>query len=184
MMRTVLWLSLALTGSVGVCADASGVSGVTFPPIRFAGMFAGDSFYTRVQQSAMFQKLSRESYGSPLELRVYHTFHSSTGGKVGGTVSGLLAASSLGILPVSNSGEHAIVYDLVVNGVVLTSYSYQKSFSRVFNIWSKDTTYGLGQEGLDWALSTADQFLRDVAGDPKIAELLAEYDYYFPSRHS
>jgi hypothetical protein len=99
-------------------------------------------------------------------------------------VSGLLAASSLGILPVSNSGEHAIVYDLVVNGVVLTSYSYQKSFSRVFNIWSEDTTYGLGQEGLDWALSTTDQFLHDVAGDPKIAELLAEYDYYFPSRHS
>jgi hypothetical protein len=129
------------------------------------------------------RNLGRDIVGSPLQLRVYHTFTLTQGGKVSGTASGLLAAGTLGLVPQVYSGEHAMVYELVVNGAVLTSYTYHRILTRTHNLWSADATHGLGKEGQAWAESTVNEFLHDCAADPKLAELMAEYHYYFEAAH-
>jgi hypothetical protein len=47
------------------------------------------------------------------------------------------------------------------------------------DVWTKDTTHGMGKEGMEWAKSTVDLFLKDAAADAKLSALAAEFDYYF-----
>ena len=48
-----------------------------------------------------------------------------------------------------------VTYDVLVNETLVTSYSYSKNVTRVFNIHSTDKTHGLGAEGLAWVMGTA-----------------------------
>jgi hypothetical protein len=145
--------------------------------MRFnADSLAGD-FYTQIQSAPQFQKISREAYGSPLELRIYHTWRINRGSA---EASGLMSAVTLGILPVVSSGDHAIVYEVLVNGVLVSSYKYSKSFTHAHSIWGgEDKSYGMGKGGMEWAKSTVAQFLKDAAGDPKLVALTSEFDFYF-----
>ena len=147
--------------------------------MRFSGDRIGDRLFTRLQQSARFQKLSRGVAGCPIELHVYHTFQPTNGGRVSGAVSGMLAASTLGLLPQVYSGEHEIIYEIVVNGAVISTHVYRKAIARAHNVWNHDGSAGLGKDGLQWAVSTVDQFLSDAATDSRIAALESEYAYYF-----
>jgi hypothetical protein len=147
--------------------------------MRFSSDRIGDGLFEHLQQVPRFQKLSRDIVGSPIELHVYHTFQLTNGGRVSGAVSGMLAAGTLGLLPQVYSGEHAIIYEVVVNGALLTRHTYHKAIARAHNLWNQDNSAGLGKEGLAWAASTVEQFLSDSATDPKLADLIAEYTYYF-----
>ena len=177
-MRRSLLIGIALLCHP-LLAEAAAEAPATLPPMRFAGDAIGTGLYAPLLLSPRFVKMSRDVIGSPIELRVYHSFQMSRGGRVGGEVSGLLAAGTLGLLPHMYSGEHTITYDVVVNGAVVTSYVYRKSLSRTHNLWSKDNTHGLGKEGVEWVNSTVAQFLNDSASDAKLSDLCAEYAFYF-----
>lgn len=151
------------------------------PPLRYFGTVAGDELFNRIRAAPRFAQLSKELVGSPLLLRVSHSFEMTAGGKATGFTSAILAGSTLGLLPVVTNQDVVINYELVVNGVTLSTYTYRRNFTRSQNIFATDTTYGLGKEGLAWALGTADEFLAAVAGDARLAELVAEYRYYFPA---
>ena len=93
--------------------------------------------------------------------------------------------ASLCLLPAVTNRDLTVTYDVVVNGSVVTSYSYSKRVTRVFNVYSTDRTHGLGDDGLAWVIGTANQFALDLPRDPRFVELEAEYRYYYaaaPSR--
>jgi len=167
-------VAAALTGLL--YSGAAAAADAALPAMRFSGDELGGEFFEQIQRAPLFTKMSREAIGSPIELRVYHTYRINRGGA---TASGLLAAATLGILPEVSSGEHAVVYEVLVNGVVLSTYKYHRSLTRAHNLWSTDTTHGLGKDGLEWAKSTVDQFVRDAGADAKLTALIAEVDYYF-----
>jgi len=146
------------------------------PALRFSGDSLGSGFYDQIQRAPQFQKMSREALGSPIELRVYHSYRINRGSAM---TTGLLAAATLGLLPAVASGEHAVVYEVLVNGVLLTAHKYTKVLTHAHNLWTEDTTHGMGKEGMEWAKSTVDLFLKDASADPKLAALAAEFDYYF-----
>ena len=56
-----------------------------------------------------------------------------------------------------------------------TESQYDKIDRQVKN----DPTYGLGQDGLDWAKSTAAEFAAKAAQDPAVVALAKEYAFYF-----
>ena len=113
------------------------------------------------------------------ESRGYLSPHCPVGCLARLSVSSLHPACQLGPLP-ELSSEHAIDYEIAVNGVVLSSYTYKKSYTQSRSLWdNKDTTDGLGKDGLEWAKSTFDQFLKDSQSDPKLAGLVSEYEFYF-----
>ena len=72
-----------------------------------------------------------------------------------------------------------VTYDVLVNETLVTSYSYSKNVTRVFNIHSTDKTHGLGAEGLAWVMGTASQFAADLARDQAYAGIQAEYLFYY-----
>jgi hypothetical protein len=133
-----------------------------------------------IKAAPRFAKLDREQVGSPIALVVTHNFETSAGGKAGGLLSAVLAGSTLGLIPLVINGDLAVTYEFQVNGVTISSRTYQKNYTQAQNLLAKDATYGLGKDGLAWARSTAEQFLAASATDEKLAELVTEYRYYFP----
>ena len=152
------------------------------PPMRWFGTVAGEELYKLVKADPRFTQLNSELIGSPVLLRVSHSFEATSGGKAAGLASAILAGSTLGLLPVVMNNDLIINYELVVNGTTLSTYTYRKNFTRSVNIYAKDETYGLGKEGLAWAKSTVGEFLTAVRDDGKLAELVAEYEFYFPEK--
>lgn len=181
MSKKLRWL---VAGCLLSCATASVAQQTPavpapLPAMRFASDPVGEMLLPLVRSAPRFQKIGTDLIGSPIELRIYRTFEMTPGGRAGDNVSGLLAASTLGLIPHMYSGEHVIHYDLLVNGAMISRFAYRKVLSRTHNIWSSDTTHGMGKDGLEWAKSTVDLFLKDSSADPKMAELSADFDFYF-----
>ena len=127
-----------------------------------------------------YAQINKELIGSPILLRVSHSFEMTGGGKAAGFASAILAGSTLGLLPVVTNSDLVITYEILVNGTTLSTYTYRKNFTRSINIYAKDETFGLGKEGLVWAKSTVAEFVAAAFKDDKLAALVAEYEYYFP----
>jgi hypothetical protein len=157
---------------------ASATASTALPALNYHSDSVTGDLFDPIQHTPQFEKLSREALGSPIELHVYHTFRIDRGAA---TATGLLAAATLGLIPQVSNGHHSIVYEVLVNGVLLTSYRYSTALTRVRNIWSQDKTQGLGEDGVKWVRSTVDLFLKDASADPKLAALRTEFDYYFGS---
>ena len=156
------------------------VAGATvLPPVAYNGSVAGDELYTLLKADPMFAALSKDLVGCPIVLRVTHSFVMTAGGKASGLASAIWSGGPLGLLPVVTTNDLVITYEVLVNGTVLTTYAYQRNFTRAVNIWANDTTYGLGKDGLEWAKGTVTQFVAEAAKDPKLADLASEYQFYF-----
>lgn len=151
------------------------------PAMNFSCSIARDEMFAAVKLSSAFNKLDKELYGSPVTLRITHTLRPTAGGKAAGLLSAIWSGGTLGLLPVVTSNNFIVRYDIRVQGRDIATYSYQRSFTRAINIWAKDSTYGLGEDGLAWLKSTATQFADEVGRDPNVAELQREYAFYFGS---
>lgn len=149
------------------------------PPTQYLGTVAGDELLDLLKADARFAALDKELVGSPIQLRVTHSFEATAGGKAAGFASAILAGGTLGLLPLVTNSDLVIIYELVVNGTPVTTYTYRRNFTRSQNIYSTDTTYGLGADGLAWARSTVGEFLAATGKDDKLATLLEEYQFYF-----
>jgi len=149
------------------------------PSVRLVCSFDYDGMLAKLSQQPLLASLNKDQVGSPIVLRVIHSVVPTTSGGAAGFASAILAGGSLGILPVVENKDLVITYDLFVNQTMIATYAYQKNFTRAFNIYSKDKTKGLGEEGQTWAESTVDLFAADIAKNPKVLNLVAEYRYYF-----
>jgi len=149
------------------------------PTLHFSSSIAGDEIYDVLKASALFSALDKEKPGSPIGVRVSHIYRRTAGGTASGLMSAILTGGSLGLIPAVTNRDLSITYELVVNGSVVTRYSYQKNLTRVFSIYSTDRTHGLGDDGLAWVTGTAREFAAAAAHDPKVAALEAEYHYYY-----
>ena len=170
----------AVTTATAASSPASTSDTATSAPIAMVqGDAVGMELYDDLQHRMKLLRLDKESPGAAIQLRIYHTVHTTAGGTAKGVLSGLFAAGTLGLIPMVISGEHTIHYDLYVNGVVLTRRQYTTNLSHAKRLTAADTTHGLGADGQLWAKSTIDNFLADTAGDQKLAATIAEYHEYF-----
>jgi hypothetical protein len=168
---------IAVVIALGLLAQAA--PGAALPPVQYDGTVAGDEIYTLLKSDPIFANLSKELVGCPIVLRVTHSFVITGGGKATALGSAIWSGGTLGLLPVVTNNDLVITYEVLVNGTLLKTFAYQRNFTRAVNIWANDTTYGLGKDGLAWTKETAAQFLVEVAKDPKIEGLVAEYAFYF-----
>jgi hypothetical protein len=151
------------------------------PPMNFYASVAGNELYDKIKAAAPFAHVEKELVGSPIQLRVTHSIRPTAGGQAAGLLSAIWAGSTLGLLPVVTNNNFVLTYEIRVNGKEVARYDFQRSFTRAINIWSEknDATYGLGADGLQWALSTADEFTAKAAQDPALQALKQEYAFYF-----
>lgn len=152
---------------------------VALPAMVYVGSVAGDELYRLLKAEPLFANLSDDLPGAPITLRVTHTTAMTGGGKAAVLASAIFAGGTLGLLPFVTNNDLVITYEVLANGVVVTTYSYTGNFTQSKNIYSTDTTHGLGKEGLAWAKGTVAQFVTAAATDEKLHQLAAEYDFYY-----
>jgi hypothetical protein len=175
-------MKTALRGILIACLMHSTVvlAEVELPAMNYYSSIASDELFAAIKAHPAFAKLDKELYGSALSVRVTHSLQPTAAGKATGFFSAILTGGTLGLIPAVSNNNLALIYEVKVHGKTAATFTYQKTFTRAFNIWSKDETHGLGKDGLEWAQSTATQFAADAASDPRVLELKREHDLYFP----
>jgi hypothetical protein len=175
-MRTLIAGCLALFSLAGRAEEPQ----LVLPAMNYLSSVASDELFDAIKTNAAFAKLDKELLGSPITLRISHSLQPTATGKATGLLSAIWAGGTLGLLPAVTNNSLVVTYEIRVHGQELTSYSYQRTFTRAVNIWAKDdATHGLGQDGFDWVKGTAQEFAAAAAHDPKLAELKREYELYF-----
>ena len=151
------------------------------PPMNFSSSVAEDPLFQRVKAVQAFSRTEQNLAGSPISLRVTHSLQPTAGGQAAGLLSALIAGSTLGLTPLVITSKLVLNYEVSVNGRVLLRREFERAFTRAQNMWNmqNDPTYGLGEEGLAWAIETSTAFASEAAGDKALAELAGEYRFYF-----
>ena len=151
------------------------------PPMKFMASVAEDELYQGVKSVPAFSQLDKELVGSQIVVVVTHGFKPTAAGQATGFLSALVSGSTLGLIPMVTNNSLVLTYEIRVNGDDIVRRDYERSFTRVQNIWANkdDPTHGLGEEGLEWARTTSAQFAAEAAADPAVLELATEYRYYF-----
>ncbi|WP_394131467.1 hypothetical protein [Shewanella maritima] len=179
MKKLLLGSVLAALMVPAVHAETATTSSFVLPPLHYISFVDSDSFYDKLKGSAVLSKLDKENYGTPIRLVVTYRMENTAGGSAAGFTSAILAGGSLGILPVVTNNDFVLSYELRVQDQVITSREYRENFTEATNMYSNKGLYNLDGEALEWAISTTDQFVNDIADDAELAELVEEYDYYF-----
>lgn len=151
------------------------------PPMKFIASVAEDELYQGVKSVPAFSQLDKDLVGSQIVVVVTHGFEPTAAGQATGFLSALVSGSTLGLIPLVTNNNLVLTYEIRVNGDDIVRRDYERSFTRVQNIWANkdDPTHGLGEEGLEWARTTSAQFAAEAAADPAVLELATEYRYYF-----
>lgn len=162
---------------------ASVATAPALPPMDFVSSVGSDEIYALFKTVPAFSSLDNELAGSPLTLMVTHTNRPTAGGQAAGLLSGVLSGSTLGIIPIV-SNEHLVIrYEVLLNGKILTSYSFEKSSTRAINLWAGPGAYGgLGKGAFEWVKSTATEAAAKLAVDPALIAVRDEIDFYFPEQ--
>jgi hypothetical protein len=161
--------------------DAPAPGPNALPPMSFYASVAENELLGIVRAQPAFARVDKELLGSPIQVRVTHTLQPTAGGQAAGLLSAIWAGSTLGLLPVVTNNNLVLVYEVRVNGKEIARYDFQRSFTRAIGIWGaqNDPTYGLGEEGLEWAKGTASEFATKAAQDPALLALAKEWTFYF-----
>jgi hypothetical protein len=165
-----LTMSAALAQTIGTTASDA-------PSMSFFSMIASDDLYDALKKQPGFQTLDRDKLGSPIHIRVSLEYGRTM--SPGNLASAILTIGTLGLLPAVDNRDLLLTYEVLLNESALTSYTYSKHVTRMFSLYSKDRTHGLGDDGLAWVTGTASQFATDFTRDPKYADLNAEYRLYY-----
>ena len=128
--------------------DGSSEGGGALPSMQFASTIAGDEIYDTLKQSPLFQSLDKDKPGSPVTILVSHIYQ-HTGG-VASVATAIFTIGSLGLLPAVTNRDLVIKYEVIVHGSTLARYTYSKNLTHMFSVYAKDTTHGLGNEGIAW----------------------------------
>ena len=177
-----LLLAAAATATAAATAEDATTSAAppaALPAIRFYSSIAATEIYADLHADPLFAHLDQELPGCPILLRVTHSVEPTSGGKAAGVATGLLAAGTLGIIPMVTNDDFVVYYEVIVNNTVVSTHVYRRNFTRSRSLWNSDRRNTLGNEGLAWVKGTAAQFLADARSDAALADLNREYGYYF-----
>ncbi|TKB51502.1 hypothetical protein FCL40_02810 [Ferrimonas sediminicola] len=173
-MRHLL-IALAMAALSGLAP----AQGRELPPMMYLTSLNLDSLLESLKQKPEFARLNGELIGSPLRLVVSHEFEMTAGGSAAGLTSAMLAGGSLGLLPVVTNNDLVITYDIRVHNRSVSKYRFRENFTEAKNIYANQGNTALAKEAAAWVLTTVDPFLEQMNADPKVAELLEEYRFYF-----
>ncbi len=146
-MLWIVFLSISCARAQVPCGPAdAAVSGTLSAPLSMSlvSSIAYDELYEAFKKIPAFASMDKDRPGSPITIRVSHSYGHTSAGTASAIASAILAGGTLGILPAFSNRDLVITYDVLVNETLVSSYSYSKNVTRVFNIHSSDKTWRPG----------------------------------------
>ncbi len=173
-----VFLAFSLTGA----AAAAENDALVFPPMLFATTAKSDVVFDKVKAMAPFSKIGKENFGSPIKLRISHGYRVSAGGSAANLSTGLLAATTLGIIPVVKSHDLVVTYEVLVNDHVVDKFEFRKGFTDVVSMYNDSAMRGeMSKDEEAWLLSTVPEFEKAAVVSGKLKAMVDEYNFYFGS---
>ncbi|CAM4254036.1 hypothetical protein [Pseudoalteromonas byunsanensis] len=151
---------------------------LVLPPAQFINI-VDDFLMDELKAYPMFADISAELPGSPIKVVAYLEQDTTSGGAAAEATSILLSASTLGILPVVSNKDLKLSYRILVNGQLLTEYSFIKNVTESDNIWLAQYDRKLDKDIVTWVKSTIPEVVSKLSNDAKVKALLDEYNFYF-----
>ncbi|AWB65503.1 hypothetical protein C2869_03215 [Saccharobesus litoralis] len=173
-MKYLLAVLLIISSPFVAAAEENSSS----PQIKFLSIFDDDISYDLLKKSPLLANLAKEEDAPGCPIVVAAWYEQAESG-ASGAVTGLLSASTLGLVPVVRGKDFTIKYKIRVNGNTVSEYEYKKSFVDTEFLFAME--HGLTDKAKVWVVETVDLLLADLEKDQKFAELLQEYQYYFGS---
>ncbi|TKB56134.1 hypothetical protein [Ferrimonas aestuarii] len=154
--------------------------GDKYPPVLFVTNIEDQELKSTFESFQAFEKLDKDSIGLPIGIRVLKAVRTKRDGA--NLSSGLLAATTLGIIPVVSNTEFKVVYQVFLQGKEISNYEYIIESTEVGSMWSN----GGVADGRDSKPSeqlfiekTVPHFLNDLIEDDEAQATFAEYREYF-----
>ena len=138
-----------------------------------------ESHFTKLKDTTLFKNIEKDLQGAPLRLFAMIHAQSTQGGSASEISSGLLAATTLGIIPVVKNQDIVMSYRIRLNNNTLTEYSYTKNVTDVVSMYNQNQQQNFDKETKAWIASTIDMFIKDIEQDEKVKAFIEEYHYYF-----
>lgn len=190
MIRKSLFLLVLLAPSLGRAVEtpqatatpAVGQARATacaLPPMHFYSSVAQDELYQTLKADPVFCSLDKELVGSPLMLVVTNSVRPTAGGQAAGFLTAVLSGSTLGLFPIVSSERMVLRYDFMLNGRLISSYSFERKATRATSLWSADAV-GLDKASLEWVKTTAAEVAAKAGHDPALKSVQDEIGIYFP----
>jgi len=154
-------------------------------PVDLVLLMPGDkeqiaAFTERLRQIPFLANSKEDVKGSNLVFVVSVAQVPTSGGSAAATTTGLLAASTLGLIPTVENKDISVHYELRANHVTIAAFDYTQNFTSVSNLF---TGYGkMHEDARAWVLQTLESLDSDIKSSQKMTAIQAEYDAYFGHR--
>ena len=153
-------------------------------PITLVALVPGEAaekeaFNARLAKVPYFAN-AKESHSNNVVFIVSVAQVPTSGGSAAAGTTGLLAAATLGIVPIADNKDINVHYELRVNQIKVATFDYSKNFTSVQSMWG--AAGKLPDDARAWLLETVDMLEKDMQANPALAALQAEYDTYFGKR--
>ncbi len=148
-------------------------------PIYYVSNIPNEEFLAKLKEKPIFSNLKEKLYGSPIYFRTTIQNRHTSGGSAGSFFSVVLAGSTLGLLPIVTNKDFILRYEVFVNGEKLFDQQFTYNQTDVKSLYSDPEGNKLNPEILEWAKTTIDKVTQSFEKDPKIKQLIEEYNYYF-----
>lgn len=151
-------------------------NGKKYPPVLFATNIS-DGFKARMEQFDAFTALDESSVGLPIGVRVIKGLRTKNDGLGGST--GLLAATTLGIIPTVTNKEFKVIYQVFVQGDKIEEFSYTVDSTEVGNLWAMHQEREMKPDEQIFLENTVPHFLNDLTESATAQQYFDEYWEYF-----
>ena len=153
-------------------------NGQKYPPILLVTNIEQPSLPSLFNKYQAFSEVNQEALGLPIGVRVLKLHHTKNDTTQFSTL--MLAASTLGIVPIVSNNQFKVRYDVFTQGEIVSTFTYEIESTDVSNLWSdpakKQKTKPEEELFIEESIS---RFLTELKDSSESQELFQEYrDYY------
>ncbi|MCG7994487.1 MAG: hypothetical protein JAZ06_03585 [Candidatus Thiodiazotropha taylori] len=188
LLNTSLAVSLALIFNTGVFAEDQATdeippyqhSGTRYPPILLVTNINSPSMSDLLNKYHAFSRIDKEAVGLPIGVRILKLHRTKNDSMQFTTL--MLAATTLGIVPVISNKEFKVRYDVFAQGEIVSTFTYQTNSTDANNIWMgvENENETKPDEEL-FIKESVSRFLSELKDSTDTQALFQEYREYYPS---
>lgn len=184
LLPMLLTLAMPLQAAEGDTAAAPEVlqyqhEGRKYPPLFYQSNIEDEKFREALLARQAFNRLDKDAVGLPIGLMVLKSLRPKA--DAAGFTSAMLAAGTLGLVPMVNNKEFTVYYMVFVHGERIARFEYSMSSADVEMLWgAAGQQRDIKPEEEVFLENTIPRFLNDLKKDEKVSALFDEYYEYFP----
>jgi hypothetical protein len=155
-------------------------NGQKYPPILLITNINSPSITQLLSGHNAFSRVDKEAFGLPIGIRILKLHRTKSDSTQFSTL--MLAASTLGIVPIVSNSEFKVRYDVFVQGEIVSTFTYQTESTDATNLWSGPDKVKQTKPAEERFIEyTVTQFLNELKDSKETQALFQEYREYYGS---